>query len=110
MQPHHHHRKLVLDVADGTVVGYNHPITGRVHPVDQVVQLLVLSKDDRWYLQKEAVVNANGTFKVESVFGVPSSVHEFTIVAIAGRVVHTPYVDQIPNARTSRSVLVRRAV
>jgi len=88
--------------ADGHEVFERSVITGKVHPHNTRVQVLVFSADDQWYLQKDAEVDCkNGKWKCDCAFGnsgVGNSLHVFTVVAVAGGdAVKTTPVSHIPS-------------
>lgn len=103
---------LALDGSDGIRVKFRHRVTGRVAvpiPANLFLQPLVLSADGKWYLQKAAEINPDGTWSVECVFGYHYSVHEFSVAIVANGGLTKPFYDQIPaSPLTSPTITVVR--
>jgi hypothetical protein len=62
-------------------------ISGKVTPRAYRVELLVFSHDERWYAQKPAITNADGTFKTEVAFGlepISDQGREYIVLALVG--------------------------
>lgn len=110
MRPSPH---LRLHHADGDPVGHKSHLHGHVHGHRRgPVQVLVLSADGAWYLQKDAMVRPNGRFTIACTFGDPGaeSRHDYTVVALAADTKITDAVlAAVPNVPRSRAVRVRRA-
>jgi hypothetical protein len=101
-----------LDGTNGMKVGYRHVIRGQVSDPCQPVQVLVLSADGKWHLQKDAVVSRDGRFKTTVKFGFEKnkkSLHQFTVVATAGHREKNPPLDKLPKGVPhSKALKVRR--
>jgi hypothetical protein len=85
----------------GMSVKHQHSITGKVRPANSLVQVLVFSKDNKWYLQKDAKVNRRGTWTVDTTFGHPddSGNHEYIVYAFVGDKLKEP-IHEFPPAGT----------
>jgi hypothetical protein len=104
------HPAITINLTHGArVCGQKHKVTGRVWPSNQHVQVLVLSADNQWYTQTDAVVHKNGRWNAEMTLGFPDSVHDFTVVATSGEKIKESPLAEVPTTHTtSQRVLVTR--
>lgn len=90
------------------LVRYRARLTGRVHPSNTEVQVLVFSHDGRWYKQQRAVVRGS-RWSVVTAFGYPESTGSYAIVAVAGLHIEPTRLDDIPaEAICSQTLVVER--
>src|SRR6185436_19840542 len=108
MQGKHCH-EVSVHLTEGQPIGYKARVHGRAHHAKRV-QLLVFSADGLWYLQKDAVLKANGRWHADCTFGYEDSTHEFFVVALAdGEKIKIPTLTDVPaNAVVSKKVMVVR--
>jgi len=101
---------LVISTPTSTIVGHKSIIQGVVDPPATRVQVLVYSADAQWYLQKDAVVDADGSWTAVCKFGYPCSPgHDFGVVATADVAIHPSPVSEIPaEAFQSDHIIVSR--
>lgn len=62
-------------------------VTGKVTPRAFRVEVLVFSHDERWYAQKPALTDADGTFATDVAFGlepISDQGREYVVLALVG--------------------------
>jgi len=100
----------ILQPNAGKTVDLRGNVFGIVHPHDSTLQVLVYSRDQKWYFQAKPN-RLTGFFKVNVQFGdeVSPSGAEYQVVAvIPDNPEHTDRTDQIPEGTKSNTVRVVR--
>lgn len=101
--------KLILDQVPHPVE-YKQYLSGRISDPTARVQVLILSADNQWYLQKDAIVDPDGTWVARCAFGWPCSQHQFTVVAVTGsRVASSPLAEVPIDCQASMPISVVRS-
>lgn len=95
MPKHHIHIDAVPDAVDHRFTLRGHVVHHgpAPHPRARGVQILVLSHDDKWYLQADAKVHhpEHGRWEATVYAGDPESVGSFQLIAVTGaRIVTSP--------------------
>lgn len=103
------HPNFILGPPFRGLVPFKTQFSGRALHESRFVQVLVLSDDQRWYLQPDPVWNGD-YYTVDATFGFEDSRHGFFVIAVGGdeKIVTSP-VTSIPAASVlSNIVFVER--
>lgn len=81
----------ILNPKNGRKVKLKHKIQGKAHPAGNPITVLVFSRDNKWYFQKEATWNGRH-WSVDCQIGVEDTPieTEYTIVAVGSKPQPTP--------------------
>ncbi len=99
----------ILRLQNGSAVGLKETVKGLVHPHDAPVELLVYSRDQRWYFQAKPEKNGN-QWSCEVTFGDETSPAgtEYTLVAMIIDVTKKPPLEQLPEGTVHTTKVVVR--
>lgn len=101
---------ITINLRNGDAVGYRKTVTGRVHPHHSLVQIIVKSRDGKFYLQKDATLHGHH-WTVDCTFGFendPLSLHDYDVTVFVGEKQKVSPLDYQPATEAAVTRTVRR--